>query len=963
MKQQASKLFLFVLLTCSSLVFGQNLPYKTYTLPTNGTVSKINCLYQNTQGYILVGVTTGLYKFDGINFYTVSKESNVPENVTAIYETRDGNIWIGFNDGKLGWLKNNKLVLQNPEEGFPVKTIKKIIQDSTGVVWIATAGEGIYFYTNNHFYNINVDDGLSDNYVYDLAISTSGIIATTDRGLNTCRLQGNKKIISSFTSKNNLPDNIVRAIENINGSEFWIAMQDEGIGTYSSNWASYEGYEYQPKRKFGQVEDLLLSGNTLYAASNLGLISYEILGTRTLRKERLISAAKTNHLLKDTEGNIWAAGNDQLIRASANKLQPLITLPQDQAANLHTLLIDDDKDLWMNVSSGLKHLSKNENGKWTEQIFRLPISINAHISSLYEDKYENIWIGTMGNGVMVLDAKTGRFRKLNEVPVLSAASILSITGNSDHIWIASLEGAVHITLNTSNKSIIGQYQSDNTQQINQNIGTNYIYDIYTCSKGKTWFATDGKGLTVLENGKFTHYTSGNGLKSEVIYKVTEDQKGNIWFSTFDAGVVKFNGKSFKYFGIEQGLSDLNITSLASDKNENILVSHKKGIDVINTATETISYLDAEQGITEVNTDLNTLTRDTEGSIYFVANNSVYQYNSRLSISQPKILIERIQLFLNDVQAKNGHVFDADEDNISFYFTGLYYSTPERIQYQYKLENYDREWITTMDRRKDFPKLPPGTYTFKVRASLNKNFINANEASFTFTIQKPVWLRWWFIALTGIFVAGVLFWYIKDREKRLKKWERLEKEKIQSQFETLRNQVNPHFLFNSFNTLVSEIEDDPRRAVEYVERLSDFFRSIVTYREKDLISLKEELNIIKDYLFIQRKRYGNAFITNINISSQEEIQYMVAPLTLQLLAENAMKHNAILKDKPLLLEVFIENDWLVVRNNVNPKKQPEVSTRLGLQNIIKRYELLTGKSVIIHKDEKYFSVQIPIIKTL
>jgi streptogramin lyase len=617
----------------------------------------------------------------------------------------------------------------------------------------------------------------------------------------------------------------------------------------------------------------------------------------------------------------------------------------------------------MNVSTGLKHLAYDGYGSWKENIFKLPVSINSHISSLYEDKFENIWIGTMGNGVMVLDAKTGVYRKLNELPVLSSASILSITGKDNDVWIVSLEGAVHVKLNASNKSIQSTYTSDNSQNITQNVGTNYIYDIYTDSKGRTWFATDGKGIAMLANGKFTHYTQKNGLKSEVIYKIAEDKKGNIWFSTFDAGVIKFNGSSFKYFGIEQGVSDLNITSLASDKHGNILVSHKKGIDIINTNTETLSYLDAEHGINNVNTDLNTLTSDKDGNVYFIANNSIYQYSSHAVVSQPKVLIEKVQLFLNDVEATNGHLFDADEDNISFYFTGLYYSNPERIQYQYKLENYDQDWVTTMDRRKDFPKLPPGTYTFKVRASLNKNFANAQEASLTFTIQKPIWMRWWFMVLAALLLVGILYWYIKDREKRVKKWERLEKEKIQSQFETLRNQVNPHFLFNSFNTLVSEIEDDPKRAVEYVERLSDFFRSIVTYREKDLIVLKEELNIIKDYLFIQRKRYGCAFAVDINITPAQEKQYMIAPLTMQLLAENAVKHNAILKDKPLLLEMFIENDWLIVRNNVNPKMQPEVSTRLGLQNIIKRYELLTGKNVIINKDEKYFTVQIPIIKKL
>lgn len=963
MKHYAFKFLLCYLLISSSFAYSQNIHYKTFTLPANGTTPKINCLYQNKQGYILVAATTGLFKFDGISFHKIPKETNVPDNVTAIYEAKDGNTWLGFNDGKLGWMMNNKLLLQNPEEGLPTKTIKKIIQDSAGVVWIATAGEGIYYYKDKHFYNINEDDGLSDNYVYDLAIGKLGLIAVTDRGMNTCRFEKGKKVITNFTSKNKLPDNIVRAIANINGEDFWIAMQDAGIGTYTSDWSNYEGFAYQRGREFGQVDDLIQVGKVLYAASDKGLLNYEILIGNDLGKEVIITNTKTNFLLQDSEGNIWAAGNDQLIRTSASKLQPLVTLPTEQATNLHTLLLNKDNHLWMNVSTGLKNLSKKENGKWTERLFKLPVSINAHISALYEDKFRNIWIGTMGNGLMVLDAKTGVYRKLNEIPVLTSASILSITGKDDNVWIASLEGAVHVKLNALNKNILSTYTLSNSQNITRNIGTNYIYDIYTDSKGRTWFATDGKGLSMWSNGQFTHYTDKNGLKSKVIYKIAEDKKGNIWFSTFDAGVIKFNGTSFKYFAVKQGLSDLNITSLASDNHGNIFVSHKKGIDIINTNTETISYLDTEHGITDVNTDLNTLTSDKEGNVYFIANNSIYRYSNQAIVSQPKIIIERIQLFLNDVDAKNGHVFEADEDNISFYFTGLYYSNPERIQYQYKLENYDQDWITTMDRRKDFPRLSPGTYTFKVRASLNKNFTNAQEASFTFTIQKPIWMRWWFIALLLLFTGGILFWYIKNREKRLKKWERLEKEKIQSQFETLRNQVNPHFLFNSFNTLVSEIEDDPKRAVEYVERLSDFFRSIVTYREKDLISLKEELNIIKDYLFIQRKRYGCAFAVDINITPEQENQYMIAPLTMQLLAENAVKHNAILKDKPLLLEMFIENDWLIVRNNINPKKQPEVSTRLGLQNIIKRYGLLTGKNVIINKNEKYFTVHIPIIKKL
>lgn len=957
MRIPATVLSLFLLIVSPAALAQTNF-FKTYHLTAESSVPVINALYQDKKGYLLVAATTGLYRFDGLAFHKFSKDENVPDNVTAICQTKDGKLWIGFADGKLGWLHQDKLTLQNPEEGLPTKAIKKIIQDSVGVVWIATAGEGIYYYTNNGFYNINADDGLSDNYVYDIEATQQYIIAGTDRGINRCHLSSGKKIISSFTSRNGLPDNIVSSIEVIGKEVLAIAMQDAGVAA--------TGYEFRKfstvaSWQFGQANDLLASGNKLYVASeDFGLVSFDRVNGTSFLNPQIINEQKATCLLQDSEGNIWVAGNDQLIRTNGTKLRPLIQLPVNEASNLHALLIDNNNHVWYNSPTGLKHIEKTADGKWKERIFSLPVSINAHITALYEDKFQNIWIGTMGNGAFVLDAVSGRFRKITENNLLISASVLSITGKNDHVWLASLEGAVHCRLSEKNKNIDEQLNLKDFTTLS-GIGTNYIYNIFTDSRNRTWFATDGKGIALHDNGKFTNYNQKNGLKSEVVYQVAEDKQGNIWFTSFNAGAVKFDGKHFRYFTKADGLSDMNLTSIAADKNGNIYLGHKKGIDIINSTTSIITYLDEEQGLENINTDLNTITTCKEGDVYFIADNVIYKYAASQVNTQPKVVIDRIQLFLNDVQVENGHTFASSEDNISFYYTGLYYSQPQKIQYQYKLEGFGDQWITTNDRRRDFPKLAPGTYTFKVRASLNRNFENAAESSFTFTIAKPLWMRWWFIVLLVLSLGMILYFYIKGREKRLKNLERLEKEKIQSQFETLRNQVNPHFLFNSFNTLISEIEDDPKRAVQYVEHMADFFRSIVTYREKDIITLGEEISIIKDYLFIQKKRYGNAFQVHISVNAEEEKRYYLAPLTLQLLAENAIKHNSVLKEKPLLLEVFVEADQLVVRNNISPKIRPEKSAGLGLQNIHKRYQLLTNKTVVVSNDDEYFTVIIPLIQ--
>jgi len=214
-------------------------------------------------------------------------------------------------------------------------------------------------------------------------------------------------------------------------------------------------------------------------------------------------------------------------------------------------------------------------------------------------------------------------------------------------------------------------------------------------------------------------------------------------------------------------------------------------------------------------------------------------------------------------------------------------------------------------------------------------------------------------LTG----GLLYWYIKNREKNLKKLQKLEQEKIQFQFQVLRNQVNPHFLFNSFNTLISFIEDDPAMAVDYVEKLSSFFRNIVNYRDQDIISLEEETGILKTYFYLQQKRHGKNLTLHVSISEEQKKRIFIPPLTLQLLIENAIKHNAVSIESPLEILLYLDKDKLVIKNNINPKVSREPGTGTGLQNIVKRYNLLSKEPVTILNDGINFTVILPVLNKI
>jgi hypothetical protein len=655
------------------------------------------------------------------------------------------------------------------------------------------------------------------------------------------------------------------------------------------------------------------------------------------------------------------ADNKTLIRTAGNSLAlfPLYNKPLFET--IHTILADHENNLWVGSDMAVIKYTFHDPGFNSKKYSIAGLDIKTDITSLYQDKFHNIWIGTMGKGIFLLNAVTGENRQLKEVFPSGSYSILSITGNSNTICAAGLEGALVFELTDENSSIKNTYSFTSYNNI-ENIGSTYIYNAFKDSKQRIWFATDGKGLTMLQQGSFTHYDNKNGILDNHIYSITEDKQGRIWFSTSNAGIYSFDEKTFTNYTLRDGLSNLAVSSIKTDWQGNIVVVHPSGLDIIHPQTGNISYINGAQGIIDVNTDMGAICSDSCGNIFVATQNGILKYTALPGIQpMPVTIIESIQLFLKDIDTSTMQYYKFDENNFTFNFIGLYYSNSDNIFYQYKLEGLDSSWQLTTDDSKSFPKLPPGKYVFRVRSSLNKNFMNTSIASFAFEIAKPFWKTWWFITMVTLISGGLLYWYVRTREGRVKHVERLRQEKIEFQFQVLRNQVNPHFLFNSFNTLISTIEENPAVAVQYVEQLSDFFRNIVTYRDKDMISLEEEIGLLQTYFYLQQKRYGNYLQLQIDLTGYDEKEIFIPPLTLQLLMENAIKHNAVSKEALLNVQLNTRNGYLVVSNNINLKTNSETGTGMGLQNIINRYAILTDKKVIVNKTSEYFIVSLPILK--
>lgn len=179
---------------------------------------------------------------------------------------------------------------------------------------------------------------------------------------------------------------------------------------------------------------------------------------------------------------------------------------------------------------------------------------------------------------------------------------------------------------------------------------------------------------------------------------------------------------------------------------------------------------------------------------------------------------------------------------------------------------------------------------------------------------------------------------------------------------LIQQIHPHFLFNSLSTLKSLIiKGDRIKAASYLVKLSDFLRSSINFNNTGTISLKDELKFSTDYLEMQKVRYGDSLQYSINIPEKEKITGYVPVFSLQLLIENAIKHNTLTLEKPLYIQIGMEKDWIVVINNLQRKIMTDVSTGTGLVNLSERYKLLTGEDIMIRNDDNQFSVSLKTIQ--
>ena len=921
---------------------------------------KIQNLYQDQQGFVWVGTDHGLYLYDGFDFEKfIADSANIKASISCIYQDRSQTLWVATEEGKLFRRRTDKFK--------PVNTpfhsaVKAIINRSSDELWVATYGEGIFSFKNDVWKKIQ---GGVAQFVYAMVITAdSKVLAGTDIGLLKYTNDNRPQLLNT---KSGLPENIVREVKLLDNSKAILGFEEAGVCYMDISTNRF----YKPSNiiswNLGAVNEINYSNNECWVGTEKnGMVSFSTLKNGTVKYYNSTNGfeyTKIAFSIFDREGNMWIAADNKLIFRSAKKVEFINNLTGD-FNDIQAIANDPEGFLWFSNKKGLFKYNTAVAGNGVQKI-NVPALSSLHIVSLFLDDWGFLWIGTFDNGLFRLNTYNNELKKFGVTDGLKNANIVSIQGRDNKIWLATLGGVAECTINEAVNSPGSLTYTFKSFSGSNSPGEIFVYDVFVDSKNRVWFGTDGKGLSCLDKGIYKSYNNIDGKNNIVVYSITEDKKGAIWFSTLNHGLYRYDGNRFYHLGIKEGLRDNDITGIATDWQGNIIVVHSKGIDKINPGTFEIDYIGEESGIENLNCNLNVICNDANGNIWIGKQDGLIRLiKSRYSdVTKPLTAIRRIYAFMKHGLSAKDSIFEYNQNQISLEFIGLWYANPDAVHYRYRLVGLSNQWIFTKDKIITFPNLPPGKYTFELEASVNNRFINPSSASYSFKINKPLTKQWWFITLIILLSAGALIWYIRDRDIRFRNMEAMKKEKMEYQYETLKSQINPHFLFNSFNTLITIIEDSQDKAVDYVETLSDYFRSMLNYRDKDVIRLEEELEIVSAYFYLQQKRFGEFLKLNIIVPSATKVQFSVPPLSIQLLVENAIKHNAVSHETPLQIDISINdnNQFLIVSNNLNPKKTHDPSTGIGLNNIFSRYKILTEQDVTVIRTDKQFIVELPLIK--
>ncbi|NNC83917.1 MAG: histidine kinase [Flavobacteriales bacterium] len=881
-----------------------------------------------------------------------------------------------------------------PVESLEGVSVTQMEQDQQGLLHLLAKGSHMT-YDGMDIQVFHDADSLSFNYMTQLESAT--LLGTAQGALYRKSPVGPYMRLASFSSG-------IELIAPLSPDSILIILQNGETQLYRPSTAAYSLLELPTD--IGMSNDILVSDETLYFATDRGLWScnprleewqnYAELKNKIVTD--LSSAGDKNLLIALYDGEIASLdiqnAEVEFVLSGLEPVQQIVHCPDrlliyhgdrlmihhlDTAVmsdrsydmewpNIQCMYVDDEWNLWIGSSTGVSKAPLHF-GHWLSEpdsevralgyadgdiyygtdrgVFRSgsegeELIMESNVSCMDIDQGIKA-VGTFNDGLFIAMGSSG----FQQVQGLVESTVLAVEILSDaRILVSTLGGTQYVHWKNGSFEAVEQLHD---------LDTYYILTIHEAHGGNIFLGTDRKGLILLKEGKAIHSNEVEGDVLGTVHGIAGDGEARILLTTADHGVVSYvDHELSKVPSPHEQWSEY--TSIVQVNEEEFLLIGSEEVAVYRSYDNELMAFDEEIGIGGAKAFNNNYVKIGE-RILFEQSGNLYLYyaRSQTARSASKTMLLSAEADLRPIDAKNAHLKE-DENSVQFKFNGLLYRNPEKLYFQYRLDGFDSDWRVTQDRVVTYPNLDPGSYEFVLRSGHDRANFNGEEVRFPFQIQRYFYNTFWFRSLMLLLFLGFIIWAWRRRVKSQFLNQRLELLQSQSRLMGLKAQLNPHFLFNSFNTIIGLTEEDPARSVEFTELLTDFYRMVIEVTEEETIPIEKEMDLVRCYIQLLQIRFDGA----LDIQFQGEFtDFDIPPMTLQLLIENAVKHNRAEKAEPLHIEIHREADLLSVKNDKRPKATSPHSLGVGLNNLRSRYELLFKKEIVIKEDSTHFEVMLPI----
>lgn len=937
---------LILLVLFNTNLFAQGYFNLHYTIDNGLPSNEVYDVAQDTKGYIWVATNYGVCKFDGKEFKLYTLKDGLPENsIIKIYVDFKGRVWFSSYSGYLAFYENGKFY-KHPlnNQIIEISDIhSEIVIDSLDNIWFTILNYQGHICKITPDNNINV---ISPKLSYSSHHPESRFyIKVTPNGSYFSNLKSTKEDnLNDYTSILKLSANeylLTCPYKSYNFSNYSkIYAIDSNNLYFSSNTTIFhvENGKFNTSFDIGYlINDLYIDthGDLFVSTNDEGAFVFPN-GRLTNKYRRILPNYSISRIIQDHEGNYWIGCNGKgLIFIPSFDFQ-IIQYDAIGEQNIKSLFLNNE-DLY--VSTTDKNLYKiNLNSNETSDLNKDLNIWNEPISDIYLNQKE-LWL--LGTKKLKFDLKEPS-KPLDSV--LMGYEISPYSNNQ--IAIGIYFGFVI-------------YQNNKIAYLSRNNGfSNKVNCINYGDQDILWLGTP-YGLYKFKNGKYLFL----GVKyKELSQRISciASIDSNVFIGTSGNGIFWLTNSGLRQISTKDGLPSNEIEKLLITNN-NLWVGTNKGIgqvklDFIESKATSISTLNVWDGIpSNFITDLvyhnNEVIVGTQKGIFTISQN---QADSNKP--SPKIYIENVILENSDTIKTVNPILKYYQNNISFYCSAVCYKGGGVSKYRYKIEGLNDDWKYINSGLVELAFLPPADYKFVIEAQNIYGKWSEIPAYYNFTISSPFWQKWWFIAICIILGSSIIYTIYILRIKTVKRNSQLQNNIRQFQQMALSKQMNPHFLFNSLNSIHRYIlENNSEASSKYLAKFSKLMRLILDISQKQYISLDQELKSLSLYLELESMRFKDSFLYRIEVDPDIiTSDYEIPTFIIQPFIENAIWHGLMFKqgEKKLMIKIDLDNDYLIVQIEDNgigrdqsklKNKSKNEKTSLGINITKKRLELINETS--------------------